>query len=200
MPRGVRPVAARPGSLAPPCGSPSPRSPACSATSTPISRARRRSSARPGRTAATSSSSPSCFSRGYALGQVDEDVSMPADDPRLTALSALVPHDRRARRPLRGRPRRAQLQLGGVPQRRRARPHAPQALPADLRRLRGAQALLPRPVDARLRHPPRADGDAHLQRRLAAAPRLPRRAGRRARAARADELVAEPLSRALRLA
>ena len=28
---------------------------------------------------------------GYALGQVDEDVSMSADDPRLTALSALVP-------------------------------------------------------------------------------------------------------------
>ena len=28
---------------------------------------------------------------GYALGQVAEDVSMSADDPRLTALSALVP-------------------------------------------------------------------------------------------------------------
>ena len=38
--------------------------------------------------------------------------------------------------------------------------------------------------------------DADLQRRLAAAPRLPRRAGRRARAARADELRAEPLPRA----
>ena len=34
---------------------------------------------------------PELFLTGYALGQVDEDVSMPADDPRLTALSALVP-------------------------------------------------------------------------------------------------------------
>jgi predicted amidohydrolase len=35
---------------------------------------------------------PELFLTGYALGQVDEDVSMSADDPRLTALSALVPH------------------------------------------------------------------------------------------------------------
>ena len=34
---------------------------------------------------------PELFLTGYALGQVDEDVSMSADDPRLTALSALVP-------------------------------------------------------------------------------------------------------------
>jgi predicted amidohydrolase len=35
---------------------------------------------------------PELFLSGYALSQVDEDVSMPADDPRLAALSALVPH------------------------------------------------------------------------------------------------------------
>ncbi len=34
---------------------------------------------------------PELFLTGYALGQVDDDVSMSADDPRLTALSALVP-------------------------------------------------------------------------------------------------------------
>ena len=34
---------------------------------------------------------PELYLTGYALGMVDKDVSMPADDPRLTALSALVP-------------------------------------------------------------------------------------------------------------
>lgn len=34
---------------------------------------------------------PELFLSGYALSQVDEDVSMPADDPRLAALSSLVP-------------------------------------------------------------------------------------------------------------
>ncbi|MBW3609800.1 MAG: amidohydrolase, partial [Actinobacteria bacterium] len=34
---------------------------------------------------------PELFLSGYALSKVDEDVSMPADDPRLTGLSALVP-------------------------------------------------------------------------------------------------------------
>src|SRR5918998_3299443 len=34
---------------------------------------------------------PELFLTGYALGQVDEDVSMSADDPRLTQLSAIAP-------------------------------------------------------------------------------------------------------------
>jgi predicted amidohydrolase len=34
---------------------------------------------------------PELFLTGYALSQVDEDVSMAADDPRLAALSSLVP-------------------------------------------------------------------------------------------------------------
>ena len=34
---------------------------------------------------------PELFLSGYALGQVDEDVTMPADDSRLAALSSLVP-------------------------------------------------------------------------------------------------------------
>lgn len=34
---------------------------------------------------------PELYLSGYALSQVDEDVSMPADDPRLAALSSLVP-------------------------------------------------------------------------------------------------------------
>jgi predicted amidohydrolase len=34
---------------------------------------------------------PELFLSGYALGQVDEDVSMSADDPRLTLLSAIAP-------------------------------------------------------------------------------------------------------------
>ena len=34
---------------------------------------------------------PELFLSGYSLGQVDADVSMPADDPRLAALSSLVP-------------------------------------------------------------------------------------------------------------
>jgi predicted amidohydrolase len=34
---------------------------------------------------------PELFVTGYALGQVDEDVAMSADDPRLTRLSAVVP-------------------------------------------------------------------------------------------------------------
>jgi predicted amidohydrolase len=34
---------------------------------------------------------PELFVTGYALGQVDEDVAMSADDPRLTQLSAIAP-------------------------------------------------------------------------------------------------------------
>ena len=34
---------------------------------------------------------PELFLTGYALGLVDEDVSLPADDPRITALSAVAP-------------------------------------------------------------------------------------------------------------
>src|ERR1044072_3687437 len=34
---------------------------------------------------------PELFLTGYALGQVDTDVSMSADDPRLTQLSAIAP-------------------------------------------------------------------------------------------------------------
>ena len=34
---------------------------------------------------------PELFLTGYALGQVDEDVSMSADDPRLTQLGAIAP-------------------------------------------------------------------------------------------------------------
>jgi predicted amidohydrolase len=35
---------------------------------------------------------PELFLTGYALGRVDEDLTMSADDPRLKALSAAVPH------------------------------------------------------------------------------------------------------------
>ena len=35
---------------------------------------------------------PELFLTGYALGRVDEDLTMSADDPRLTALSEGVPH------------------------------------------------------------------------------------------------------------
>jgi len=35
---------------------------------------------------------PELFLTGYALGRVDEDLTMSADDPRLKALSAVVPH------------------------------------------------------------------------------------------------------------
>ena len=141
---------------------------------------------------------PELFLTGYALGRVDEDVSLSADDPRLKELTAHAPRPTSSWAST--RTASACTTTTRPPTTTRAASCTRTASSTSRRTTSSRSAsILPRPVDARLRHAPRTHGDAHLQRRMAAAPRVSRDPGRRARAARADELLAEPLPRALRL-
>ena len=108
---------------------------------------------------------------GYQVGDVPHDLSMAPDDPRLLRISqraggagVLVGF------PEAGGHGLHTYNSAGYYEDGTARPHPPQALPADLLDVRGAQALPARAALAGLRREGRAapGGHAHLQRRLAA--------------------------------